>query len=84
LLVEHADEAGIAALVRALRPSLLVGGREEDMSRASMNARSSRSMWSRTVFSTRRSAIRRVSKRSWSPLLRLWYMPVIFARGLVE
>ena len=29
-LVEHADEAGLAALVRALRPPLGVGGRDED------------------------------------------------------
>src|SRR5215210_5421221 len=59
----------------------------KNMSRASMKARSSSSIVPRTVFSSRRSAMRRVSKRFCSLRLPPWYrfsMPSMVARDLVE
>src|SRR6187431_1134545 len=54
------------------------------MSRASMNARSPSSIVARTFRSSIRSASLRVSNRSCSSRLPLWYTPPIVARFLVE
>ena len=68
VLVEHAHEARLAPLVGALRPASASAVARKNMSIRSMNARSSASIIGRgRNFSSRRSASRRVSKRSCKP-----------------
>ena len=74
VLVEHAHESGLAALVRALRPALGIRGREEEHvarldERAVVVVDVSRDTLLEPVGEPR------VSKRSCSSRYRSWYMP---------